>query len=90
MVSRGKNGNIYIAADLFFLIFSSRRRELIAPNWKQPKYFKIKALGCLSSFLYACLVCAHARHVQLFAALWTVALQAPLSMELSRQEYWGG
>ena len=26
--------------------------------------------------------------VQLFAALWTVALQAPLSMEFSRQEYW--
>ena len=29
-------------------------------------------------------------HVQLFATLWTVALQAPLSMEFSRQEYWGG
>ena len=26
--------------------------------------------------------------VQLFAALWTVALQAPLSMEFYRQEYW--
>ena len=29
-------------------------------------------------------------HVQLFATPWTVACQAPLSMELSRQEYWGG
>ena len=29
-------------------------------------------------------------HVQLFAALWTVALQAPLAMEFSRQEYWNG
>jgi len=27
--------------------------------------------------------------VQLFVALWTVARQAPLSMEFSRQEYWG-
>ena len=27
-------------------------------------------------------------HVQLFATLWTVACQAPLSMEFSRQEYW--
>ena len=27
-------------------------------------------------------------HVQLFAALWTVAHQPPLSMEFSRQEYW--
>ena len=28
--------------------------------------------------------------VQLFVTLWTVALQAPLSRELSRQEYWSG
>ena len=28
--------------------------------------------------------------VQLFVTLWTVALQAPLSMEFSRQEYWSG
>ena len=28
--------------------------------------------------------------VQLFATPWTVALQAPLSMEFSRQEYWSG
>ena len=24
------------------------------------------------------------------ATLWTIALQAPLSMEFSRQEYWSG
>ena len=29
-------------------------------------------------------------HVLLFATPWTVALQAPLSMGFSRQEYWGG
>ena len=28
--------------------------------------------------------------VQLFVTPWTVAHQAPLSMEFSRQEYWGG
>ena len=28
--------------------------------------------------------------ILLFAILWTVALQAPLSMEFSRQEYWHG
>ena len=27
-------------------------------------------------------------HVRFFATPWTVALQAPLSMEFSRQEYW--
>ena len=29
-------------------------------------------------------------HVLLFAAPWTVAGQAPLSIEFSRQEYWSG
>ena len=29
-------------------------------------------------------------HVWLFATLWTVACQVPLSMEFSRQEYWRG
>ena len=27
-------------------------------------------------------------HVQLFATLWTVAHQSPVSMEFFRQEYW--
>ena len=29
-------------------------------------------------------------HVQLFATPWTVAFQAPLSMEFSMREYWSG
>ena len=29
-------------------------------------------------------------HVQLFAAPWTIACQAPLSMEFFRQGYWSG
>ena len=29
-------------------------------------------------------------HVQLFATPWTVACQAPLSMDFSRQEFWSG
>ena len=35
---------------------------------------KVKSLSC----------------VQLFAVPWTVALQAPQSMEFSRQKYWSG
>jgi len=35
-------------------------------------------------------VLSHFNHVQLFETLWTVALQAPLSMGFSRQEYWSG
>ena len=32
--------------------------------------------------------CESLSQVRLFATPWTVALQAPLSMGLSRQEYW--
>ena len=38
-------------------------------------------------------MCAHAQslsRVHLFVTPWTAACQAPLSMEFSRQEYWGG
>ena len=33
---------------------------------------------------------SHFSHVQLFATLWTVTRQAPLSMERPTQEYWSG
>ena len=39
------------------------------------------------------LVLVHAKSLQLcpiFATLWTVARQGPLSMGFSRQEYWSG
>ena len=35
-----------------------------------------------SSYLLSC--------VRLFVTPWTVALQSPLSMEFSRQDYWSG
>ena len=37
-------------------------------------------------FVYTYVLCC----IQLFATSWTVAHQAPLSMEFSRQEYWSG
>ena len=40
--------------------------------------------------LYDLCVCVRHSRVWLFATPWTVALKAPLSMELSRQEYWSG
>ena len=43
----------------------------------------------LTKFL-SCAVLSCFRHVQLLATPWTVARQAPLSMEFSRQEYWSG
>ena len=36
-------------------------------------------------------VCAQSlSRIQLFLTPWTIAHQAPLSMEFSRQEYWSG
>ena len=35
-------------------------------------------------------MCCHLSHARLFATLWTVAHQAPLSMGFHRQEYWSG
>ena len=42
--------------------------------------FKVVCVSVLNCF----------SHGQLFAALWTVAFQAPLSMGFFRQEYWSG
>ena len=37
----------------------------------------------------ACIL-SHLSHVQLFATLWTIAHQVPLSMGFSKWEYWSG
>ena len=41
------------------------------------------------SLMYARML-NHFSRVQIFATLWTIARQAPLSMGFSRQEYWSG
>ena len=42
----------------------------------------------LHTRLYVCMHAQSLSHVRLFVAPWTVAYQAPLSIEFSRQEYW--
>ena len=42
-------------------------------------------LTCSKETVFSCF-----SHVQLFVTLWTLALQAPLSMGFSGQEYWSG
>ena len=52
------------------------------------KHYKSKVCSYYTHFIR---VCVHARalnHVQLLEIPWTVACQAPLSLGLSRQEYW--
>ena len=46
--------------------------------------------GRMTVRLQACVCAKLLSHVWLFATLWTVARQAPLSMGFSRQEYWSG
>ena len=46
---------------------------------------------CVCACVHVCVcvcVCLSFSGVLLFVTLWTVASQAPLSMEFSRQEYW--
>ena len=51
-----------------------------------PHAHQLKPVGGFHTLL----VLSHFSRVRLFAALWTAALQAPLSMGFSRQEYWSG
>ena len=44
----------------------------------------------ITQFQYFIHVLSHFSHVRLCVTLWTEALQAPLSMGFSRQEYWSG
>ena len=43
-----------------------------------------------SLFVHLLLLLSRFSHIRVFATLWTVARQAPLSMGFSRQEYWTG
>ena len=54
-------------------------RHQFSPNW---------SVCCCS--VTSCCMLSHFSHVWLFATLWTVAWQAPLSMGFSRQEHWSG
>ena len=65
---------------------------IIARIWKQlmcPSVDEwIKQRGHICTIESEKWKCYSFSHVQPFATLWTVACQAPLSMEFSRQEYW--
>ena len=54
----------------------------------------IQPLDCNYNYIYLCIciyVCAKSlSRVRLFVSLWTIALEAPLFMGFSRQEYWDG
>ena len=58
-------------------------------TWKQSKYALIDEWINKNQYMHVCMV-SHFSLLQLFAILWTIACQAPLSMGFSRQEYWSG
>ena len=52
------------------------------------KLTSIESMLPSSHLIYLVCVLSFFSDVQLYVVLWTVALQAPLSMVFSRQEYW--
>ena len=69
----------------------------ITPSWLSGSWrsFFVQFLlyHRLLNVLLIPLCCVYAlslSHVQLFMSQWTIACQAPLSMEFYRQEYWSG
>ena len=60
------------------------RKKLILP------YMKLFIFMITEPHPKVRIVLSHLSCVPLFATLWTVAHQAPLSMGFSRQEYWSG
>ena len=64
----------------------------IIPPWtlcQESLLFKFWSYVVFRGKQCVCLL-SHFSHVQLFKTLWTVAHQAPLPMEFSRQAYWSG
>ena len=58
-------------------------------------YINIYPIGYtyMCVYIYICIfmsMLSHFSHIQLFVTQWTVAYQAPLSIEFSRHKYWSG
>ena len=56
---------------------------------QEPCFLFVSLVSCVCVCVCVCVV-SYFSHVQLFAMLWAVACQAPLSMEVFRLEYWSG
>ena len=73
---------------LRFFLFPEVILYWTSPNMFSNILFSLHVF-VIFSFLLMCML-SHFSHVWLFATLWTIAHQAPLSMVFSRQEYWSG
>ena len=79
--------NLFI---LFYFFFNCSLCFTIATHFSF--IVNLKPNNLLKFFLLTLLTCLLScfSHVRLFATPWTESLQAPLSMEFSRQEHWSG
>ena len=66
---------------IHIVINEYKKLKLFKESWNLKNFLKRYWSVCILS---------HFSHIRLFATLWTVACQAPLSMGFSRQEYWSG
>ena len=83
-IGRAKIISIYI---FFFLI--RKKRETLSQSYDQDVDKSSEWLTTLNRIFFILCGCSQSlSHVWLFATPWTVTLQAPLSLEFSRQEYW--
>ena len=87
----------WLSSQFVCVFHSSASIEFQYFNEKKKKKIKKSPVGNLRTLLLnivielggAC-VLSRFRRVRLFATPWTLACQAPLSMEFFRQEYWSG
>ena len=74
---------------LCFLKHKHTQTQIWLKSENKMKQGKVKPSMGLFYYVGMCML-SHFSRVWLFVTPWTVAHQAPLSMEFSRQEYWNG
>ena len=85
---KSENG-LFFSLFLMYLI-SNISTKFLQKNGPPQMSNQVLLLSFLHIFLIKSLIFLVLSHVQLFVTPWTVAHQAPLSMEFSRQECWSG
>ena len=78
--------NPMVVSEVLSALFLSSSQ---AEHWKRLEWCPIITLSICIPRVCTCML-NHFSCVRLFATPWTVALQAPLSVVFSRQEYWNG
>ena len=88
------NAGPSFSAGAFKLYCSVRSEDGISSHKPVTEFQLLVEVAANNSFPYwaptACLCAQLLSHVWLFVTPWTVACQCPLSMKISRQEYWSG